>query len=229
MKTAIIIDDERSSGEMIKFFLKDGNVPIKIIGEAECGITGIEMINKLNPDIVFLDIKMPGKSGIEVMEDIYENSESINIIVVTAYDYFEYAQSALRLGAKDILLKPIDKEQLYTTIKRVIGYNYTDNHLFNQVLEYINKNYARDISLSSCADLFHTSSNHISRLFKRYTGVKYSEYINVLRIKRAKELLGDNHPIKEVALDVGYNNLNYFYKKFKKATGMTPRQYQTKT
>lgn len=228
MRRAIIVDDEKSSGDIIKFLIKSSNLPIEIVGEARDGNEAIELIKKTHPDIVYLDIKMPGYNGIEVMEFINKNHVGgINFIVVTAYSYFEYAQASLRLGAKDILLKPIDSNQFYETMNRVIGYNYTDNQFFNEILEYINLNYTSDMELNKCASYFHTSPNHISRMFKKYLDQNFIAYVNDLRIKRAMKLLRDsNLTIKEIALEVGFNNLNYFYKKFKSSSGLTPKQFK---
>lgn len=228
MRRAIIVDDEESSGEIIKYLIKQSNLPIEVVGQAFSGDEAIEIIKKLKPDIVYLDIKMPVYNGIEVMEEINASyTGAINFIVITAYSYFEYAQSSLRLGAKDILLKPIESKQFIETMERVMGYNYTDNQFFNDILEYITRNYSSDMELNKCAKEFHTSPNHVSRMFKKYLGKNFIAYLNELRIKKAKEFFRDTEmSIKEVADGVGYNNLNYFYKNFKKLTGMTPKMFK---
>lgn len=229
MRRAIIVDDEESSGEIIKYLIKQSHLPIEVIGQAASGDEAIEMINKLKPDIVYLDIEMPVYNGIEVMEKINSSyTGSINFIVITAYSYFEYAQSSLRLGAKDILLKPIEPKQFIKTMERAMGYNYTDNQIFNDILEYINQNYDAEMELNKCAKEFHMSPNHISRMFKKYLGKNFIAYLNELRIKKAQGLLRDTElSIKEIAYKVGYNNLNYFYKNFKKITGITPKMFRS--
>ncbi|SKC39782.1 response regulator transcription factor [Maledivibacter halophilus] len=228
MRRAIIVDDEESSGEIIKYLIKQSNLLIEIVGQAASGDEGVRLIKELKPDIVYLDIKMPVYNGIEVMERINSSyTRSINFIVITAYSYFEYAQSSLRLGAKDILLKPIDPEQFKRAMERVMGYRYTDNQFLNDILEYINQNYSSEIELNKCAKEFHTSSNHISRMFKRHLGKNFIAYLNELRIKKAEKLLKDTElSIKEIAHKIGYNNLNYFYKNFKKLTGTTPKKFK---
>lgn len=228
MRRAIIVDDEESSGEIIKYLIKQSQLPIDVVGQASSGDEAIEIINKLKPDIVYIDIKMPVYNGIEVMEKINSSyTGSINFIVITAYSYFEYAQSSLRLGAKDILLKPIEPKQFIETMERVMGYNYTNNQIFNNILEYINRNYSIEMELNKCAKEFHTSPNHISRMFKKYLEKSFIAYINELRIRKARELLRDTElSIMEIADKVGYNNLNYFYKNFKKLTGVTPKMFK---
>jgi len=215
---------------LIKNLIDKYELPIKVIGMANSGDKTINLINSLMPDIVFMDIQMPVFNGLEVLENINNTYKgTIKFIIITAYSYFEYAQLSLRLGAKDILLKPVDSKQFIETINRIMGYKLTNNQLFNEILEFVNKNYEKNIGLEACARQFHLNPSYITRLFKKYTGVNYIAYINELKIKNAIELLKDSElPIKEIAQRVGYNNLNYFYKNFTLATGTTPKAFRYK-
>ena len=199
-----------------------------MVGVANNGYEAITLINALRPDIAFLDIQMPVYNGIEVMEKIKASYVgTINFIIITAYSYFEYAQLSLRLGAKDILLKPVDSNQFIEMMSRVMGFKYTNNQIFNDILEFVNNNFEKNIGLNECARQFHISPNHITRMFKKYMEVSYITYINELKIKKALELLKDTDlPIKEIARRAGYNNLNYFYKTFNMITGITPREFK---
>ena len=116
MKTifkAIIVDDEELAREDLKVLLKDFS-EIEIIGEAETVEETKSLIKKLDPNLIFLDIQMPGKSGFELLEEI---QTSAKIIFVTAYD--EYAIRAFEVNAKDYLLKPVIKERLSLAIDRL--------------------------------------------------------------------------------------------------------------
>lgn len=227
MIRAVIVDDEELSIDLIKYLIKRHKLPIEIVGEASSGDEAVDVIKVIMPDLVFIDIRMPVMNGLEVMEEIRSFHNSINFIIITAYSYFEYAQAALRLGAKDILLKPVEPELFLETIERVLGYKSCDNEIFNEVLQYINNNYNGNIELKLCADKFHTSSSYIARMFKRYCNTTFIKYLNELRIKEAIKLFETtNMPIKEVAFKVGFNNLNYFYKIFKKYTGTTPNIFK---
>jgi YesN/AraC family two-component response regulator len=228
IKRAIIVDDEELSYELIKYLISRYHLPISIVGQAAAGDEALRLIHSLRPDIVFLDIEMPGYNGIEVMEQIKASYPgTVWFIVITAYSYFDYAQAALRLGAKDILLKPIEPKQFIEAMERVMGRKYTDNQTFNDILEYVNKNYDSNISLNDCAEQLHISPSYLSRLFKKYTQVSFITYLNELRIKKALELLRETElSIKEIAHKVGYNNLNYFYKSFKTVTGITPKMFK---
>lgn len=212
---------------MLKNLIAKYQFPIKVVGTANNGDEAITLIHALRPDIVFLDIEMPVYNGIEVMEKIKASYlGTIKIIIITAYNYFEYAQLSLRLGAKDILLKPIDSNLFIEMMGRVMGYKYTNSEIFNDILEYVNNNFDKSITLIECAKQFYISPNYITRLFNKYTSLSYIAYINELRIKKAIELLNETElSIKEIAQRVGYNNINYFYKNFKLITGTTPKMF----
>lgn len=116
MKTfkTILIDDERLAREELKSLLKDYH-EIEIIGEAKNGEEGIEMIKSLSPDLIFLDVNMPGMTGFEMIKQL---DEIPNVIFVTAYD--EYALKAFEVNALDYILKPVDPERLKEAIHKLI-------------------------------------------------------------------------------------------------------------
>ena len=116
MKTfikSIIVDDEELARDDLKALLKDFP-EIEIAGEAETADDAKILIKKLSPDLIFLDIQMPGKSGFEMLEDIQTEAK---IIFVTAYD--EFAIRAFEVNAKDYLLKPVNKERLSRAVERI--------------------------------------------------------------------------------------------------------------
>jgi two-component system, LytTR family, response regulator len=110
---AIIIDDEKLAREDLKAVLKDFG-EIEIIGEAGSANDAKKMIELYNPDVIFLDIQMPGKSGFDLLTEIQTDAK---IIFVTAYD--EYAIKAFEVSAQDYLLKPVNKERLALAIEHL--------------------------------------------------------------------------------------------------------------
>jgi YesN/AraC family two-component response regulator len=228
----VIVDDELPSRELLANLIYKYRFPMEIVGVASSGAEAVQMITELHPDIVFLDIQMPVKNGLEVMDELRalshgEQQHAVKIIVITAYGDFEYARTALRLGAKDYLLKPIDYRQLCDAMQRVLGYWYTDNPAFNELLEYIDANYEKSLNLQDYADYIHMSPGYITRLFNKYLGMGFKEWINEVRIRKAMELLETTDlSIKSISDKVGYNNLNYFYRKFNSITGTTPKSYR---
>ena len=110
---AIIIDDERLARQELKNLLA-AHKEIEVVAECSDATQAKEKINELKPDIIFCDIQMPGKSGLELAEEI---SGTIDVVFVTAHD--EYAIKAFELSAFDYLPKPVQAERLADTIKKL--------------------------------------------------------------------------------------------------------------
>lgn len=111
---ALVIDDERLARKELLSLLEQYS-EIEILGEAVNADDALEKINKLNPDMIFLDIQMPGKSGFELLEQLDKVPE---VIFTTAYD--EFAIKAFDFNALDYLLKPIQEERLKDTINKLL-------------------------------------------------------------------------------------------------------------
>ena len=112
---AIIIDDERLARKELNNLLK--NYPeIEIVDQAVNADDALEKIKRLNPDLIFLDIQMPGKTGFELLEEL---DKVPKVIFTTAYD--EFATRAFDVNALDYLLKPIQEERLKDTITKVLA------------------------------------------------------------------------------------------------------------
>jgi len=112
---ALIIDDERLARNELRRLLE--NFPkIEVVGEAANADEAIKMVNELRPDLLFLDIQMPGKNGFELLEAL-EDDTIPEVIFTTAYD--EYALKAFEYNALDYILKPIDLPRLSEAVHRV--------------------------------------------------------------------------------------------------------------
>lgn len=112
----LIIDDEEQARFTLNKFLNEYCSDVNILGE-ECNIPdGIKAINKLKPDVIFLDIEMPGLSGLEILN--FFNPEEINFQIIFVTAYSEYAIKAFKLAATDYLLKPIDIDQLVSAVEK---------------------------------------------------------------------------------------------------------------
>lgn len=116
MTRMLIIDDEFYIRKGIRNAIDWNSVGVEIVGEAKDGEEGLELFLSLEPDLVLTDIRMPFLDGLELIEKITSYQVNCGIIVLSGYDEFEYAQSALRYGVLDYLLKPIDKEKLKETV-----------------------------------------------------------------------------------------------------------------
>ena len=114
---AIIIDDEKRARISLSYILQEYCPNVTIVAECENLAEGVKAIRKNQPDIVLLDIEMPGHSGLELLDFFDENEVNFSIIFTTAYN--EYALKAFKFSAVDYLLKPIIPEELADAIQRV--------------------------------------------------------------------------------------------------------------
>jgi two-component system LytT family response regulator len=128
MKTTrtIIIDDERLAREELRSLLKEYQ-EIDVVAEAINGIDGIEKIKDFNPDLIFLDVSMPGMNGFEMLKQLEDLPQ---VVFVTAHD--EYALQAFENQALDYILKPIDPDKIANVIRKVTAENsFEDEQLVN--------------------------------------------------------------------------------------------------
>ena len=222
MIRAVICDDEKAALNIIRHFIEAEKLPIQIVGTAENGRDAWNLIQCEKPDLVFMDIHMPYMNGFEIIQKMKDTK----VIIITAYDSFEYAQKALRLGASDILSKPIDMEQLKQAVIRAIGWSFTGNEVVDTILAYLYGHYAEKIELETLAQLTYCTESHIARVFKKHTGTTIISYVHKIRIEKSIQMMEEeNLSVKETALAAGYQNLNHFYKYFNQYTGMTPAAY----
>ena len=113
MRKVIIVDDEAAGRQLIKEYLKD-YPDLILLGEANYGVDAVKMINEFKPDLVFLDIQMPGMTGFDVLTHLEELPQ---IIFSTAYD--QYALKAFEVHAVDYLLKPYTKDRFKVAVERL--------------------------------------------------------------------------------------------------------------
>lgn len=97
---------------------------------------------------------------------------------------FEYAQKALRLGASDILSKPIDMKQLKQVVIRAVGWNFTGNEIVDTILAYLYEHYIEKIELDTLAQLAYCTESHIARVFKKHTGITIISYVHKICMKK---------------------------------------------
>lgn len=119
MTKLLIVDDEQIEREGLEAILKKG-FPELVVGQAKNGRIAVEMAGSFGPDLILMDVKMPGMSGLEAVEVIGETHPDIKFIMVTAYDTFEYARKAIKLGVKDYILKPSKASEIVATVGKTL-------------------------------------------------------------------------------------------------------------
>lgn len=117
MIRAIVVDDESPAREELIYMLEKQS-GVKVIAQSSHGIEAIKLNNKLKPDLIFLDIKMPGLNGIEVAKELLGEAHVPYIVFVTAYD--DYALEAFEVNAMDYILKPVSEKRLEKTLDKIL-------------------------------------------------------------------------------------------------------------
>ena len=203
------------------------------------GVTTLEEVEKKKPDVLFSDIRMPGYTGLELLEHIQEKKLDVKVVFVSGYAEFTYAQKALSLGAVDYLLKPIKPDMMTTVLKKlevklagkvqeeVIEQKEEKVPVIEQIITEIQEHYTENITLTELAKKYGISVGYLSSLIKENVGLSYSDYVTARRIQKAKELLEDERlSMEQIAEQTGFRDHFYFIKVFKKHTGITPGQYR---
>ena len=115
--TAAIVDDEPFARERVRRLLADDE-RVEVVGEAGDGAAAVELIREKTPDLVFLDVQMPGRDGFDVLADVADAETMPLVIFLTAYD--RYAVRAFEAAALDYLLKPFDEERFQKAVERAV-------------------------------------------------------------------------------------------------------------
>lgn len=249
MYKIVVVEDEKRVRQGIIMGTDWSKINCIVMGEAENGEEGVEIIRKCRPDIVITDIRMPRMMGIEMIEKVYELGLEPRVIFLTAYDDFAYAQQAVKLGAADYLLKPFKDGELESTIQKLIEKNRRDTERKEQhnqelrldagdkskyimdAIAYVDENYANpNISVRAVADHLGISEGHLSHLFRKETDSTLMAFVTKRRMRAAMSMLQDyRHKVYEVAEQVGYRNITYFSATFKNMWAFRPRNIRIVT
>jgi len=243
----MIVDDDRWMLKGMRSIIPWEDSGFDIFGEATDGQMAFEMIVLHKPEVVFTDIVMPKLSGLELIQKVSKAGIKTEFVILSGHADFSYAQEAIKLGAFDYLLKPLENEELMDVLERlrqkhnvmndiesddfhIDGQNITsDNSTLKLILNYINENYSSKLHLYEVADHFHFNSSYISQLFSRELGISFSQYLTTYRLNMAEKLLKQNkYSLNDISQMVGINDYFYFNKLFKKYKGITPNNYKTK-
>ncbi len=117
----LMAEDEMIEREGLKKMISHQFPDLELVGEAVTGMEAVELSKQHNPDFITMDIKMPGMDGIEAVKEIKSWNPDIEVIMMTAYDEFEYAREVMRQGVQEYVLKPAKKSELFETFQRVLG------------------------------------------------------------------------------------------------------------
>lgn len=120
MYKLMIADDEQIVLSGLSFLIEEEFTDIDIVATVTSGREAVEQCHRVIPDIVLMDIKMPGINGIEAIELIQQSYPHIKFVVISAYEQFEFAKQAVQLGVSDYMLKPVNRDKLVEILKKLI-------------------------------------------------------------------------------------------------------------
>lgn len=352
----MIVDNEPNIRTGLRYLINWEKYNFTIMSQAKNGKDALTKMEKEYPDLIITDIKMPGMDGLELIKYIREelHDHYMNFIILSGYDEFNYAKEAIKYNVRNYLLKPIDENELISTlelinreltkeslyenfyegntkifnerfenikeisllieaiennnneeikkyIETVFKYfresnlhpriikihidnliislsniisnmdgdidNIVRNYCFfrtdltdlnvtklehslldfsgecasyifklrqscrivNKIKHYVQENYSEDIKLKDIAKKYYINTAYLGQLFKKETGVNFSQYLNMVRIENAKKMLKrtDLH-IYQIAEKVGYKNPDYFIIRFKESEKCTPYEYKNR-
>lgn len=236
MRTVLVVeDDPRTRAGMTAMLTSLFSIDRVI----EAG-DGHEALRRLTRpvDAVITDISMPDMNGVELIREIRKRGSEVPIIVVSGHADFEYAREALRQGATDYLLKPVDRLELGRALTQCGVVRQQEQHAptdgvtnvaIARAIDYIDRNIDGDLSLGTVAEAVALSRQYLSSLFHQQTGSTFVDYITARRIERAKHLLETTDlRVYEVATMCGYRNAKTFMTTFREATGESALEYRTR-
>lgn len=248
----MIVDDER----LILIGLKSC---IEKIRDVKCSVLtalsgkqALEILEVQPADLLITDVEMPGLSGLELIEAAARKGYASHFMVLSGYDKFEYARTALRLGAVDYLLKPLDKDELRRSICRIARemelegqldrlrpYRHCFSHLereevsplMQKCVQFIQDHYRDAVSLTMLSEYTGKTENYLCSLFKKEWDATFLDVVNEMRLRDALYLLlyEPGIPVRDIAGKVGYRTERQLFRLIKGALGMTPQQVRNGT
>lgn len=234
-KKILFVDDEVRLLQSSSILFGDYFVVIT----ASDAMEALERLDSEHIDCIVLDIVMPSMNGLEFLKIIRNSGHKVPVIIVTGNSCLHYAEQCADLNVSGYINKPYEVDDLVKRIKNIFEPDFIvpvdlDNDDFSglssrlkEVLEYINLNYQRPLTLRIIARDLCASSDYIGKLFKKELGKSFSEYINGLRVEKAKRMISaEGITISDIALRSGFGSEQNFFRQFKRHTGVTPKKFR---
>ena len=239
MYSIMIVEDEYLVRQGIASLVDYEQFGMQVIAQAENGREAWQKFQENPADILLTDINMPQMNGLELAKLVRDQAPKCHIVFLTGYDDFDYARTAIKLGADDYLLKPFSKDDVEEMLAKVQTkldkerkkaqiQNLVDQGQHSELEEAIHERLAdSELSLKNLAFQLGFSPSYLSVLIKKELGLPFQDYLIQERMKKAKLLLlTTDLKIYEIAEQVGFEDMNYFSQRFKQVVGLTPRQFK---
>lgn len=248
MYRALIVEDEPLMREYLFTRLEALNALWTAAGKASDGAEALEKLQGAHFDAVITDIRMPRMDGLELAKRIQQTDPRLRVILLTGYNEFDYARTAIRLNVFDYLLKPLNDSELSAALDELALWLGREEQgadsaqkaasaepqagdgslLIRQALLYIAQRFSRGISLSEVAEALGVTPAYLSTRFHIETGRSYTKYLLKLRMEAAARMLEDepDQKVYRIGERVGFPSSKHFSHVFSGYYGLSPKEYR---
>ncbi len=256
MFTAMIVDDEKwTLMGLCRTFRWDA-YGFELAFSSTDPDRALEYLLTEAPDAAFLDIRMPGITGLEMMEKARELGLTTEFVIVSGIQDFSYAVTCIRQSAFDYCLKPLSQSQADDILAKLKDHLTAkiENGLYGKrtggdeavapivalaeaepdeadnfanLVAFVDNNFTQPLLVKDVSAQFFLTPNYVSSLFRRRLNTTFTTYLNDLRIKKAVQLLvSTNKSVEEIALACGYSETQYFIRVFRSRMQLTPLKFR---
>ncbi|MGD6816655.1 response regulator transcription factor [Metabacillus sp. 84] len=206
----VIVDDEMIERRAMRKFIEESMAGFEVAGEAANGRLAVELASKLRPDLMLMDIKMPGMDGLEAIRKIRVSEPEIRFIMVSAYDSFDYAKEAMKEGVKEYILKPGKKEEtieaLFRIKKEILGERSASLEK-EEAVQLVKKHLAERLSHRNPAPA------EVDRFHQLFPGIRGGFFLILSGCspKEAEPVLGRHSPVPYICTQQNGNRMSYLF------------------
>jgi len=208
------------------------------IGYSTSPLDAIKAIMSLLPDVVFTDLKMPERSGVEMMTELKTLGYTGEFVIISAYREFEDARRFFTMDGLDYLVKSVTEADLLEVLNKLSdrlrlknsntgSFTETPSPELNNITSRLNKSLSEKHSLDSICVEFNLKPNFVCKLFSRHLGTTFTAYLTKIRMDEAAMLLRTTQKaVKEISYICGYQDYFYFCRVFRDVFSCTPSAYR---
>lgn len=227
----LIVDDDPVLREELREFLDGYEVEVASNGEEALGY--FKRAHSFG--LVLLDVRMPGKSGLDVLGEIKKSDPRVKIIILTGHSSKDMAIEALKGRADDYVEKPVIASKIRETVESLLGSGSRHSELSRvdgegivaKIKRFVEINCYKKTTLEDAAKVVCLSPKYLSRVFKERARMSFNTYRLRVKMEKAKELLVRfGYNVNQVSDKLAYENPESFIRQFKKITGKTPSRYR---
>ncbi len=225
----LIVDDDPLIRKGLRIVIERGLGGCIFHEDAANGQEALQRLEAYVPDILITDVRMPIMDGIELIDRLRQAGSEMKAIVLSGYDEYRYIREALKGGAVDYLLKPVDNDELIELLHRLKAElrRGSESRLIEEARAFIRSRFRENIDLQTVADHLYLSASYFSDRFSKETGVTFTDYVKSVRVGEAKRLLAQTRvSVAEIGRRVGYEEPTTFLRAFKKVTGVSPSSFR---